>query len=250
MAIRACRSIVIVILLCLGISVLSTGCIRLEAELADSILLHTTLMDVCPPESNLPHDGSVMLLAEAEREISRMTSSTYSHDTLVDEEKGIYNYDCSGFVGYALFRTDSCAFSVLLHERPNAAQFYYHLVEFTDVPGKGGWMRVATPLELQPGDVIAWLKPDDSDAKSTGHVMVVAGEPERNPLREGEILVQVIDSTTSGHANDTRVSGSTGLGKGTIGIMTDQSGLPIGYFWRGGESKTRQETEMVFARIA
>lgn len=246
---RDCHGVTMVMVLLLAGTILSMGCTRLEADLEDFILFHTTPMDVCTQETSLPHHGSAMLFAEAERQLSRMTSSTYSHDTSIDEENGTYEYDCSGFVGYALSRADPCAFRVLLHERPNAAQFYYHLVKFTDVPGKGAWMRVATPLELLPGDIIVWLKPDDSDAKSTGHIMVVAGEPERNPLREGEILVRVIDSTTSGHADDTRVSGQTGLGKGMIGIMTDRSGLPTGYFWRGGESKILQETEMAFARI-
>lgn len=245
-----CHGGVIVIVFLLAVTLLSTGCTRLEAELEDFLLLHTTPMDVCTPESGMPHNGSGILLAEAERQLAGMTQSTYTHDTWVDEGNGTYKYDCSGFVGYSLSRADPCAFRVLLHERPNAAQFYYHLVEFTDAPGKGGWMRLETPLEILPGDIIVWLKPDDSDAKSTGHIMVVAGHPERNPLREGEILVRVIDSTTSGHADDTRASGQTGLGKGTIGIMTDQSGLPIGYYWRGGQSKILQETEMLFARIA
>jgi len=117
-------------------------------------------------------------------------------------------------------------------------------------PGSGGWMRVSTPLELRPGDIIVWLKPDSSDANSTGHIMIVAGDPIENPKRTGEVLVPVIDSTKSIHSSDTRSPGQTGLGKGIIGIMTDSSGLPTGYYWRGGKSRTFHETEMVFARIA
>lgn len=207
---------------------------------------------------NQPHHGSILLLNEAERQLARMNSSDYTHTTHVDEENGTYDYDCSGFVGYALSRADPCAFSVLLHKgfnvrlhkRPDTGNFYYHLLQFGPDPGSGGWMRVSTPLELRPGDIIVWLKPDSSDANSTGHIMIVAGDPIENPKRTGEVLVRVIDSTKSMHSSDTRSPGQTGLGKGIIGIMTDSSGSPTGYYWRGGKSRTFHETEMVFARIA
>jgi hypothetical protein len=64
------------------------------------------------------------------------------------------------------------------------------------------------------------------------------------------VLIRVIGSTTSIHANDTRSSGQTGLGEGDIGIMTDSTSQPAGYYWRGGESQIIQKTKMVFARIA
>ena len=240
----------IVMFLTLSGMIIVSGCAQLKAQVEDQYLTLTTNQDPCTPESNLPHSGSVLLLEEAERQLARMNSSRYTHETSVDEENGTYNYDCSGFVGYALSRADPCAFRVLLHKRPDAGSFYYHLVLFGPAPGNGSWMRVSTPLELRPGDIIVWLKPDESDSKSTGHIMVVAGLPEQNPEREGEVLVRVIDSTTSAHAADSRKTGQTGLGKGTIGIMTGPSGLPNGYYWRGGVSSALQETEMVFARIA
>ena len=66
--------------------------------------------------------------------------------------------------------------------------------------------------------------------------MIVAGDTRENPTeRTGEVLVQVIDSTKSRHSHDTRspgLTGLTGLGEGIIGIMTDASGLPTGYYWR------------------
>jgi len=240
----------IVMLLAFFVSVISAGCAELDARLDDVYLTLTTSREPCTADSSLPHQGSVLLLREAERQLDRMNASRYTHATHVDEANGTYEYDCSGFVGYALSNADPCGLSVLLHKRPDAGNFYYHLVLFGPGPGSGGWMSVSTPHELQPGDIIVWLKPDESDAKSTGHIMIVAGTPGPNPEREGEILVTVIDSTTSPHADDTRKPGQTGLGKGTIGIMTGPSGLPSGYYWRGGVSSALQETEMVFARIA
>jgi hypothetical protein len=110
-------------------------------------------------------------------------------------------------------------------------------------------MRVSNPLELRPGDIIVWLKPDSSDTKSTGHIMIVSGDPRENQERKGEVLVRVIDSTTSLHSGDSKSPGQTGLGEGVIGIVMDSSGDPTGYYWRGGESSGLHETEMVFARI-
>lgn len=199
--------------------------------------------------TRLPKTGSILLFNEAERELARMTSSYYTHTTYVDEKSGTYNYDCSGFVGYALSRAAPGAFSALQHKRPVAADFYDHIVLCGPSPDSGGWERVSTPLELLPGDIVVWLKPDASDSTSTGHVMIVTGVPVKNPQRPGEVLVQVIDSTESGHADDTRGSGETGLGKGTIGIMTDNSSLPTGYYWRGGDSRLLQKTEIAFGRI-
>ncbi len=236
--------ILIVFLGMLGCAILASGCAQVE----DRILTVTAGNESCTTVDNLPPNGSTLLLAEAERELARMNSSGYTHRTSVDEENGIYNYDCSGFVGYALNRADPCAFDVLLHDRPDTGNFYYHIIGFGTVPGSGGWMRVLLPRDLRPGDLIVWPR-DQSDEGSSGHIMIVAGNPNENPKREGELLVRVIDSTTSRHADDTRGAGETGLGEGTVGIMTDSAGQATGYFWRGGESRTLQETEMAFARI-
>ncbi len=249
MQLRGSHVACIVMLLALFISAISSGCAQLDARLEDVYLTLTTSRETCTAGSSLPHQGSVLLLREAERQLGRMNASRYSHATYIDETNGTYEYDCSGFVGYALSRADPCAMSVLLHKRPDAGNFYYHFIQFGPSPGSGGWMSVSTPSELRPGDIIVWLKPDESDAKSTGHIMIVAGTPGPNPERDGEILVRVIDSTTSPHADDTRKPGQTGLGKGTIGIMTGPSGHPSGYYWRGGVSSNLQETKMVFARI-
>lgn len=45
-----------------------------------------------------------LLYSEATRELAATVSSEYNHTTYVNEATGTYNYDCSGFVGYALRR--------------------------------------------------------------------------------------------------------------------------------------------------
>ena len=124
--------ITLVVILILSSMIMASGC----AQIKDQISALTTSRDACTAEGNLPHHGSILLLSEAERQLALMNSSDYTHTTYVDEENGIYNYDCSGFVGYALYRADPCAISVLLHKgfnvrlhkRPDTGNFYYHLL--------------------------------------------------------------------------------------------------------------------------
>ncbi|HSQ93405.1 MAG TPA: hypothetical protein VLL74_03840 [Methanoregula sp.] len=228
------------------IAVIFTGCAHPEDQVPPIISGNKS----CSEADNPPHQGSALLLREAERQRAGMNSTNYTHTTSVDEANGTYDYDCSGFVGYALSRADPCAFAVLSHPRPDTGDFYNHFIRLGTVPGPGGWMRILTPRELQPGDIIVWPEPDPSDPQSAGHIMIVSEIPMENPDRDGELLVRVIDSTTTRHADDTRAPGESGLGTGTVGIMTDSSGYPTGYYWRGGESKILRETDMAFARIA
>ncbi|HZZ43593.1 MAG TPA: hypothetical protein VFE58_11700, partial [Tepidisphaeraceae bacterium] len=44
--------------------------------------------------------------------------------------------------------------------------------------------------------------------------------------------VTVIDSTSSPHANDTRASGTTGVGRGTLWFQVDPAGHPTGFRWK------------------
>src|SRR5258708_905038 len=46
--------------------------------------------------------GASSLLAEVNRELGAVQSTSYDHSTYVDESRGVFNFDCSGFVGYAL----------------------------------------------------------------------------------------------------------------------------------------------------
>src|SRR4051794_29106253 len=42
------------------------------------------------------------LFEEARRELSVMRLTSYDHETKVDEESGVFSFDCSGFITYAL----------------------------------------------------------------------------------------------------------------------------------------------------
>lgn len=200
----------------------------------------------CDPPVQAP------LLVEAERELSAMRSSSYQHTTEVQEANGVFRYDCSGFLDYALGRVLPNAFAVLPRSgsRPLAQDFHDHLkLQSTQVTGPGGWVRVERPEFLMGGDLVAWLVPPDSDSNNTGHVMVVETIPLRNPERNDEWLVKVIDSTSNPHAQDSRSNGVTGLGRGTIGLIVDGTGLPVKIRWRGGISTPDTATQIAMGRI-
>jgi hypothetical protein len=193
------------------------------------------------------------LLREAERELSNMRSSRYQHTTRVDEEAGDYRYDCSGFIDYALERVAPEAFAALPH-RPGKRPLAQDFVQLFEDLGAGGkpkrWRAVASPAALRPGAVLAWRKPHDIDSHNTGHVMIVAGRPRPSTSMDNELLVPVIDSTQSAHADDSRSAGETGLGSGTIGLVLDDSGAAVGYRWRGGRSRRILYTAVAFARLS
>lgn len=158
-------------------------------------------------------------------------STRYSHISEIDEATGLFALDCSGFVDYALSRSAPGALAALprsppKHLRPRAEDY---VKGFTS--GAAPWTRVAHAKELEPGDVVAWLRPADSKSKNTGHVMVVNGAP--HPLGANEWAVPIIDSTALRHGStDSRTpTKSTGVGQGTIVLVVDPAGAPVSFKW-------------------
>jgi hypothetical protein len=235
----------------LGVVAACTGTIR------DRPPGHSALTSVAAPNdtgsAGRDDDGAgrLALLAEVHRELATMRDSSYQHATDVDAAEGAYNFDCSGFVAYALAHsrpTALAALPVTTSIRPLARDFERHFRAVAAGAAGGPWRAVGTVPALRPGDVIAWLTPPTSPSRNTGHVLVVLADPVRNPARLDEWLVTVADSTTSRHANDSRDADTDGLGTGTIGLVVDGGEAPIGYYWRGGLSTARQLTEVSLGR--
>jgi len=201
------------------------------------------------------NSGSSRLLAEARRELQRMKSSVYSHRTAVEEARGIFNYDCSGLVNRLLKRTNPDAFQMLLahaqSKRPKAEDYKQLIEDEQLIHSYSPWQRVNRTTDLMPGDLVVWLKPPKARSNSTGHIMIVAGPISSSPVRPNEILVPVIDSTKSPHGKtDSRyASESSGLGKGMIGLVVDQSSRPYAYYWSGGQSRKFYRTKIALARL-
>jgi hypothetical protein len=203
------------------------------------------------------------LVAEAKVILENATTSQYEHVANIDEKAGKYNFDCSGFLTFALEKRSPEALMELRshalveimnrkkHKRPLAKDFVSYFSRLNDGEVKAKfWKPVAKIEDLQPGDVLAWKTPEDSDTSNTGHVMIVKTKPQKSSEFPDEYLVQIIDSTSTPHGKaDLRHSQKlTGIGIGTIALVANAQGNPIAYKWSGGESKKTKRTQIEIAR--
>lgn len=198
--------------------------------------------------------GHMALQNEAEYILSSMRSSIYQHVTHVDATGGVYDFDCSGFVDYVLQHVSPKALAAITYlpnvfNRPRAQDYYFFFTRIGSGDEVNGWINIANPLSLLPGDVIAWLVAPNSDSDDTGHVMIVRANPSIDLNRPNETLVAVIDSTVSPHALDSRTHGQTGLGTGTISLVMNSTKRAVGFRWRDGESRTVVYTKIAFGQL-
>lgn len=114
---------------------------------------------------------------------------------------------------------------------------------------RAGFSQQLTRLQdLQPGDIAAFwdIGTDDGHAMIVVAVNVSSGKPYpselsgANPALAGTTFyeVTVLDSSSSGHSQDTRlitVNGTTalsgGVGTGVIGVLVDSTGAVVGHTW-------------------
>ena len=194
--------------------------------------------------------GSDSLFDEATRIQSTAVQSTYSHATFVNEATRTFDFDCSGFLNYALAHVVPDAFadlqSATLH-RPTASS-YVQMIS-VDAP-KGRWARITDARDLRGGDIVAWLEPAVIASTNTGHVMVVQKAPfaAATPL---EIAVTVIDSAESGHGPfDARtIRDTSGVGEGIMVLAIDQSGAATGYRWSTDADSVLYPTTIALGRL-
>jgi hypothetical protein len=236
---------------CLAFAIVGTACgspserdePRPSAELT-SAEGHVTVPEEGPDAPRTSRGA--LLLAEAQRILGATKESTYTHSSTVDEGAGRFDFDCSGFVDYALERVLPDAFAQLqsaTRPRPVAESF----VSFFAAP-RGQWSRVARAADLAPGDLVAWLKPPSVVSTNTGHVMIVA---ERITVGPTEVIVPIIDSTETPHGpTDARTARmATGVGAGTIVLLVDAAGAPTGYRWSNERYSAPLTTTVALGRL-
>ena len=156
-----------------------------------------------------------------------MVSSEYAHRMKVDERRGIYNFDCSNMVDWALHKATPRAATALVNKagrRPLARDFHDYIDSIAADDGAHAWRHVTRVADMEPGDVIAWIKPRIIQSPYTGHVAVAVLKPVSAP-EPNTYLVRIADSTSLLHQDDTR-EGRSGFGLGTIVLVTDDRGLP------------------------
>lgn len=112
--------------------------------------------------------------------------------------------------------------------------------------GSGGWQKIARIADAAPGDILAWKNPahHEGDHANTGHVMIIDEVPVEEPALAGVARdsnrlyrVAIIDSSESPHADDTRSEGQTGVGRGTLWIVADGDGRPVGFHWKSAKGQ-------------
>jgi hypothetical protein len=221
------------------------------------------------PQTQTPAER---LHAEVRRILVEAKSSEYQHKTSIDESTGKFVCDCSGLIDYALKRVAPANLKAIENHNPDKRPLAWDYVQtFQQASAdakntKGPWLRIDRVADARPGDVLAWQNPKkvEGDGQSTGHVMMIDETPElveRKPddngggasaVRDGGRLyrVRIIDSTKSGHLDDTRKPGQTGVGRGTIWIVTDENDKAVGYHWKSNTGKPREPTIAMGRAIA
>ncbi len=176
---------------------------------------------------------SAVVVREIGRIMANIKHTRYSHPTRVDEARGSYELDCSGLACYLLKRVLPEHYkSVTIPKgqaRATAMNFHdYFARASTDTRGRDGWRRIERILDARPGDILAW-RASPPKPGATGHVVLIVGRPMLTPDRQ--VCVSIVDSTSTGHGNDTRPKGQTGIGRGLMWFVVDAQGKPIGYRW-------------------
>lgn len=201
----------------------------------------TSARDI-PQRSDEPANAAARAISdEARRILASIEKTEYKHKTEIDEAKGQYYCDCSGFVGYVLNRTvakDDPKGPLLDGDKRPVAREFEKAFEAAPIKAPspsivakgqgvvGRWQRIVRLVDARPGDVIAWrhavAKPGN-----TGHVVIVDAKPVVE--KGGLVRVVVIDSTTKPQVDDTRAAGTSGIGRGTMWFKVDAEGRPVAY---------------------
>jgi len=190
------------------------------------------------------------IAAEAQRIVENARYSTYQPESYIDEPAGIFDVDCSGFVAYVLERIAPDRLREIPkrpgENRPRACEYFefFDSLKPGDIPG---WQRVDTVLQCKRGDLVAWREPEIL-GESSGHVLMVAGEPEIRD--DGVVAVPVYDSAIVPHFDDSRQAGgthNTGVGMGILLFQVDGDGRAMGETF--GPSEVFRKHAVALARV-
>lgn len=207
-------------------------------------------------------------LASAYQQFNTLQCTHYQHSYTETPAEGLYYYDCVGFTGYTVRVATPQAWASVQSVTgiapgyvPTPTRFASFFNSLATTP-QTGWQAVTTGAAILPGDVLAW-GPEPNNPEEAGHSVMALSAPQ--PLGDGKYALVVMDSTATDHGpDDTRRSaplnqrnaplgastntGSTsaapstapsGLGIGTIGLVTDpSSGAVTGIQWSIGVAIT------------
>jgi len=128
-----------------------------------------------PPALSLP----TQVAAQAEFIVSNLRQTDYQHTEHIDVDRGIYDCDCDGFVGFVLTRVAPDQYAMIPQEagqsRPRA--FEYCLFFSSLTPQSAGWHRIDFLRDVRRGDFIAWRFPEVEIEE--GHAGMSLSRPKR-----------------------------------------------------------------------
>lgn len=124
-----------------------------------------------------------------------------------------------------------------LGDRRPFAKDYYQAITTSH-----GFIPITNIASVQPGDIVSIRYPNSAPGDNTGHILLAIGVPQRRTATKPIVNatqqwdVPIIDSSESGHGkDDTRhLPDGTfhdGVGRGTMRLYADNSGLLVGYAW-------------------
>jgi hypothetical protein len=169
---------------------------------------------------------------QAEFIVNNLRQTDYQLIEKIDVDRGIYDCDCNGFVGFVLERAALDHYKMIPKEtdqpRPRAFK-YYEFFRLWTPESTSGWHQIDFLRDARRGDIIAWRFPevDIEEGKNTGHVIFVADTPVS--IDSGIFAIRVYDSAAIAHFDDTRGDDETGVGSGFINFTVDDIGRPVAF---------------------
>ena len=187
-------------------------------------------------EEPAPATKAAERILERIRSIEQTVAQTcYQHRTVVDPQRGVYFFDCSGMVTWILEQVAPQSRKYTYAPRPTARDYAEAIDRAPSRGTRGGWQRVADVTEAQAGDIFAWTRPKHFPSDDlTGHTGFILRAPRRLPGLGNVYSVRIADATSVPHQDDTREpGGGGGYGRGTILISADEMARPEAYGWFG-----------------
>jgi len=182
-----------------------------------------------PRSDRAANAAACSVYKEATRILNSIQSTKYQHKTDIDEKKGAYYCDCSGFVGYVLNRAvgqDGKGALGDKRKRPLAMDYEKFFAAAPSRPDRSArWQHIVRLADARPGDVIAW-RHEKPKPGNTGHLVIVDQRPVLE--KDGLVRVAIIDSTTLPSDDITGEKGKTGIGRRIMWFTIDDQGRPVG----------------------
>jgi hypothetical protein len=182
------------------------------------------------PQFSLPEQ----VAWQGESIVNNLQQTDYQFIENIDVDRGVYDCDCNGFVGFVLERVAPDHYAMIPKEadqpRPRAFKYYDFFSSLTP-ESTAGWRQLSFLRDARRGDIIAWRFPEIEIGQNTGHVFFVASTP--SIIDSGIFAIRVYDSADEPHFDDTRGEDEgefeSGVGSGFINFTVDDSGRPVAF---------------------